>query len=150
MAAIDRLGQSDISAADSLPFHSSAGGADRRTSVTQLAELLQSLLNTGGGPSQQYSAPNATGFSVTVAPVTDGAWVWLLLTPLAGYAAGTVAMPATAADRQEVLVTSTQAVTTLTVSGNGHTINGAPATLAANGYFRMKYDGVNSSWYRIS
>lgn len=149
MASIDRLNQADIAAADSLPFYSATAGADRRTSLTQLASILATLLNTGGGPSQQYAAPNATGFSVTVAPLTDGAWVWLLLTPLAGYAAGTVVLPATPVDRQEVLVTSTQSITTLTVSGNGKTVNGAPSTLAANAFFRLKYDGVNQSWYRI-
>jgi hypothetical protein len=149
MPSIDRLNQSDIAAADAVPFYSAAGGADRRTSVSQLATLLQTLLNTGGGPTQQYAAPNATGFSVTISPAVAGAWVWLLLTPVAGYAAGTIVLPAAPQDRQEVVVNSTQAVTTLTVSGNGATVNGAPSTLAANAFFRMKYDAVLSTWYRI-
>lgn len=148
MASIDRLNQSDAAASDSLPFYSASAGADRRTSFTQLAELLQSLL-TASGAAQQYAAPNATGFSVTVSPVTAGAWVWLLMTPVAGYAAGTIVLPQSPSDRQEINVSTTQAVTTLTVSGNGYTVNGAPSTLAANGFFRLKFDAVNQSWYRV-
>ena len=44
----------------------------------------------------------------------------------------------------------TQAVTTLTVSANGATaVNGAPAALTANGFFRLRFDGIFQSWYRI-
>lgn len=148
MPSIDRLNQSDISAADSLPFYSATGGADRRTSVTQLAEVLQSLLSLAG-PVQQFSAPSATGFSVTINPPTSGAWVWLILTPVAGYAAGTIVMPAAPVDGQEVVANCTQSVGTLTVSGNGATVTGAPTSLSANGYFRMKYCAVLSTFYRI-
>ena len=150
MASIARLNQSDIAASDSLPFSSSSAGADRRTSVSQLSVVLQSLLTASGGLAQQSASPNATGFSVTVAPVVAGCWMWLLLTPIAGYAAGTVVLPSSPADLQEVLVTSTQAVTTLTVSGNGAAVNGAPSTLSANGFFRVKYAATTASWYRIS
>lgn len=116
-----------------------------------LTALTDSLaLNTDFGI--QFSSPAATGFSVTIAPTEDGDNMWLLLTPLAGYAAGTVVLPVSTGlvDGQEVIVTSTQAITTLTVSLNGATAaNGAPTTMAANAYFRLKYSAVNTSWYRI-
>jgi hypothetical protein len=149
--SITSLSQTDIAAADSLPFASAVNGADRRTSVTQLVALIQSLLTDAGGPVTQYAAPAATGFGVTIAPPTTGASVYLLLTPVAGYAAGTITLPAQAScvDGQELLCSSTQAVTTLTVSGNGSTVNGAPTTLAANAFFRLRYDGVFKAWYRI-
>jgi hypothetical protein len=150
-SSINSLSQTDIAAADSLPFASAANGADRRTSVTQLVELIQSLLTVDDGFATQYAAPNATGFGVAIAPPSDGACVYLLLTPAAGYAAGTITLPAQAAcvDGQELLVSCTQAVTTLTVAGNGSTVNGAPATLAANAFFRLRFDGVFKAWYRV-
>ena len=52
-------------------------------------------------------------------------------------------------DGQEVLVTSTQAVTALTVSGNGSTVYGAPSALTANAFFKLRFDGVVKAWYRI-
>jgi hypothetical protein len=150
-SSINSLSQTDIAAADSLPFASSANGADRRTSVTQLVALIQSLLTVDDGFVTQYAAPNATGFGVQVAPGTSGGSVYLLLTPAAGYAAGTITLPAQAAcvDGQELLVSCTQAVTTLTVAGNGSTVNGAPTTLAANAFFRLRFDGVFKAWYRV-
>ena len=150
--AIERLNQGAITAGAQVPFYDAANGGDARTSVTALAALLSTLLGTASLQLTQYAAPNATGFSVTVAPQTNGASVWLLLTPLAGYAAGTIVLPAVALCQhgQELLVNTTQAVTTLTVSGNGATVNGAPTTLAANAFFRLKFDAVLGAWYRVS
>ncbi len=150
-SSIQSLSQTDIAAADSIPFASAANGADRRTSVTQLVELIQSMLTVDDGFQTQYASPNATGFAVAISPATTGRNVYLLLTPLAGYAAGTITLPAQAlcVDGQELLVSCTQSVTTLTVAGNGSTVNGAPTTLAANAFFRLRFDGVNKSWYRV-
>lgn len=136
-----------LNASDQVPLYSSPNGDARKTSLTALAAFLQTLLAAPGVPATQYASPNATGFTVTIAPASTGASVWLLLTPVAGYAAGTIVLPA-GVDGQEVRVSCTQAVTTLTVSGG--TINGAPTTLAANGFFSLRYDGVNASWYRTA
>jgi hypothetical protein len=145
-ASINNLPATDISQADQIPFFSTPNGQDRRTSVDQLSRLLQTLL-TASGSVTQYAAPSATGFSVTIAPPTAGGSVYLLLTPVATYATGTIVMPAPPADRQEISVVSTQIVTALTVSGNGYTVTGAPTTLAANGTFKLRYDAVTSAWY---
>ena len=106
-----------------------------------------------GAYTTQYSAPSATGFSVTI---TDGADdntnIHLILTPTAGYAAGTIVLPAVASvvDKQEVLVNCTQQVTTLTVDGNGATaVTGEPASLGADDFFRLKYDLPTKTWYRV-
>jgi len=95
----------------------------------------------------QYAAPSATGFSVQV---QDGP-TWLVLTPGAGYAAGTLVLPAVGGveNGQELLVNCTQSVGTLTVSGNGATVTGAPTALSANGFFRLRFDSVVSVWHRV-
>ena len=149
MSSVNRLSQSTPTAASQFPFYDPTAGADRRASMSDIATLLQALLSAAGTLKTQYASPNAPGFSVTVTPPVAGVSVHLLLTPLAGYAAGTVVLPAAPADGQEVVVTSTQAVTTLTVAGNGATVNGAPSTLAANGFFRLRYDQINNTFYRI-
>lgn len=149
MSSIDRLSQSTPTAAAQVPFYDTTAGADRRASLADIAALLQTLLSASGSLKTQYASPNATGFSVTVSPPVAGVSVHLLMTPLAGYAAGTVVLPAAPADGQEVVVTSTQAITALAVPGNGATVNGAPSTLAANGFFRLRYDQINNTFYRI-
>jgi hypothetical protein len=52
-------------------------------------------------------------------------------------------------DKQEILVNTTQAITALTINANGATIVGAPTTLAAGGFFRLRFDGVLDTWYRV-
>jgi hypothetical protein len=151
MSSIDRLTRAaDLSSSDLVALFSASLGGDAAATLATLVTWLQAQLTADTALTTQYSAPSATGFSVTVSPPVTGGSVWLLLTPVAGYAAGTVVLPATPVDGQEVAVSCTQAVTTLTVSGNGSTLNGAPATLAANGFFRLRYDGVLKAWYRIA
>lgn len=143
---------STVSDGDLLPLFVTSSGDARKMALSVLKAYMQSALTAGGGFMTQYSAPAATGFSTTIAPVASGGNVFLLLTPVAGYAAGTIVLPpqANCIDGQEVLVSCTQAVTTLTVSGNGSTVNGAPTTLAANAFFKLRYDGVFKAWYRVS
>lgn len=148
--AIQNLNQSTIQGSDSIPFFDNTNGCDRRASVASLLALVPASTNT---TPTQYFAPAATGWSVTVAPLLTGQSMFLLITPNAGYAAGTIILPAVATlvDSQGVLVFCSQAVTTLTVNGNGATaVLGAPTTLAANGFFRLRYDIISKNWLRVA
>jgi hypothetical protein len=149
--AINRLNQGAPSTAAQIPFYDPRNGVDRRCSAAEMASAMFPDAGTNRGLITQYAAPAATGFSVAINPPVDGGSVYLLLTPVAGYAAGSIVLPTKAAarDGQELLVSSTQAVTTLTVNGNGATVNGAPSTLAANGFFRLRFDAILASWYRV-
>lgn len=160
MTAINQLTRaSDLSAGDLVPLFSTDNGDARAAAMSVLLDYMQDNLafpSTFAEYVTQYSAPAATGFNVTITDASsDGITssnVHLILTPLAGYAAGTITLPAKAGlvDKQEVLVNCTQAVTTLTVALNGATAAiGAPTTLAANAFFRLKYDSVTSNWYRV-
>lgn len=136
----------DLSAGDSLPLWSAKGSDTQRTTLDALIAYLNSSLTF---PSltlaKQFAAPSATGFSVAIAAGDT----WLILQPAAGYAAGTITLPANPSDLQRVQVNCTQAVTTLTVAGNGKTVTGAPTTLAANAFFTMQYDATTAAWYRV-
>ena len=153
MGAIANLNQGSFSSASQIPFADTSNGVDRRASVADLAAVLAPLLAAAGSAyiATQYAAPAATGFNVQITPAADGASVYLLLTPVAGYAAGTITLPAQALcqDGQLLQVSTTQEVTTLTVAGSGSTVNGAPATLAANAFFTLRFDGVFKAWYRV-
>lgn len=150
MPTINELSAVDTpSGSDLLPIFSQSNGDARKLSLTNLSTWLQTQITTSDNKVTQYAAPSATGFTVLISDGTSS--VWLILTPVAGYAAGTITLPslANATDKQEVLVNCTQAVTTLTVGGNGATVTGAPTTLAANAFFRLRYDAVMSTWYRV-
>lgn len=144
MTTINELSRADsFGAGDLIPIYSAEASDTRGLPRSVLLETLEANLSRGT-LSTRYAAPSATGFSVNAEANTH-----LILTPVAGYAAGTIVLPSSPADRDEFLCNCTQSVTTLTVSGNGKSVVGAPTTLAANAFFRLKYDGVLSTWYRV-
>ena len=142
-----------VSGSDLLAIWDASNSDTRKVSVTSLATFINALVSTSGYKPEyttQYSAPSATAFNTAVTDGSDS--IFLILTPTAGFAAGTITLPsvANATDKQEVKVICTQAVTSLTVSGNGATgVVGAPTTLAANDYFTLRYDEFYDTWYRI-
>lgn len=148
--AINDLNSNDaVTISDLLAIYSQQAGTDRKISVNTLVTLLQAQLTFSTYVTQR-AAPSATGF--TVAIMTTTANVHLILTPVAGYAAGTITLPAVAGlvDGQRVLINCTQAVTTLTINANGAiAVTGAPTTLAANAFFTLKYDLASQTWYRV-
>lgn len=146
--AIERLSlQGTITA--STVFAINVNGQDYRATAGALVTYLQSALG-GGEFTTQYAVPAATGFSVQVNDSDDN--TWLIINPLGAYAAGTIVLPAVAncVDGQELIFNCTQAVTTLTIDGNGAVdVLGEPTTLAANAYFRLRFQGASKVWYRV-
>lgn len=87
------------------------------------------------------------GTTITISDTTR----YYVMTPAGLLATLTVKMPANPVDGQEVWITSTQAVTTLTHQANtGQTLNGGLATIAVNGNGGWVYRQSNTNWYRIS
>ena len=151
MTTINQLSAVDsVVSSDQVPIYSSGQGDARKASMSVIKSFVLSGATTSDDKVTQYAAPSATGFSVTILD-SSGTSVWLILTPLAGYAAGTLVLPAVAncVDRQEILFNTTQAFTTLTINANGATVIGAPTTLAANAFFRLRFDDVLNVWYRV-
>lgn len=141
-----------VTASDGIAIYSGNAGGDRRLPFSVLAAAIQALITGTSRQETQYFAPSATGWAVTVSPTVNGNNVFLLLTPTAGFAVGTITLPpkTQAQHGQTVEVSTTQDVTALTVAGNGATaVNGALTTLSANSFFKLRYNGVLTSWYRV-
>lgn len=137
------LASSDVSGSDLVRLFSQKYGADVSFSLANLKAWLAE--NQSSALVQQYEAPAATGFSVTVAAVNT----WLILTPVAGYAAGTIVLPS-GVNGAEVLVNCTQSVSTLTITAaSGESVIGGPTALTANQAFRLKFDSVLKRWYKV-
>ena len=151
MATINELDSAtSLNGADKVPIYSTTDGDARKASLTLMAQFFQSEL-TGTGFYTQRIAPATTGYTVQVSPLLPGSNVWLLLKQSGALAAGTIKLPVAAEclDGQELLVSATQALTSLTVDGNGATVAGAPVALAANSFFRIKFDLIDNTWYRV-
>jgi hypothetical protein len=141
---------SQVSAGDQLPVYSPNNGDARRLPMSALLTYFQ----------QQFASPTmavnlyvpTTGFNIA-APTPVAEQQWILLQPAGTLATGTVTLPLNTStpDGTEILVTTTQIITTFSVGLNGATAAfGAPTTLAANAFFRLRFYQPTNSWYRIS
>lgn len=145
---------SSLTGGDNFAVGSSANGDDRRAALSTLVTYLQGALSIVDALAfaeyqTQYAAPSATGQTIQVTDTDDN--IHLIITPVAGYAAMTITLPTSTnlVDKQDFLCNITQNVTTLTVAGNGATVVGAPTTITANDFFRLKYDLAGTTWYRV-
>jgi hypothetical protein len=133
-----------LTGGDQVPISSAANRDTLKMSLALLQSWLQANLTfTAANLATQFATPT-TGQTVTV---TTGN-TWLNITPAATLAALTINLPTDRTDGETVLVNSTQTLTALTVSGASTTVVGAPTTLAANGFFEMRYSGTLNAWYR--
>lgn len=155
MTTINKLTRTDaVSAGDVVPVYVQNQGDARGASMSALKEFMQANLTFPDVGVQQfttqYAVPSATGFSVQIGDGPDN--VHLILTPTSTFAAGTIVMPAliNAADKQMIVVSCTQAIATLTISGNGAvSVTGAPTSISANSAFVLKFDLPTSTWYMV-
>lgn len=154
MTTINELTNESFSSSDKLIKYSGTNGVDRSGTVAQLQTYMQNNLTFGSSSSftdytTQYASPT-TGSTVQI---TDSSInTHLILTPAGTLSTLILTLPAVAniIDKQDILINCTQAVTTLTVNGNGAgAVTGEPSSLSANGFFRLKYDATGDVWYRV-
>jgi hypothetical protein len=89
----------------------------------------------------------ATGFDYTFNPASTG--TVLVMNPTGTLANGTLRLPTAPVDGMTIRFSSSQIITTLTVSANtGQSIVSAVTTLAAGGGAAYIYRLANTTWYR--
>ena len=152
MTYINQLSSvSSLSAGDQLPIYAASQGDTRRVSLTDLLSYFQTQF-ASPTVSTTVSVPT-TGFSIGV-PTPVSQQQWLILQPIATLATGTITLPLNTAtpDGTEVLLSTTQEITALTIGLNGAAALYGwtnPATLAAGGRVRVRFYSPLNTWYRI-
>lgn len=139
-----------VSPGDQVPVYSPNNGDARRLPVSALLQYFQQTFASPTLATNVYTP--GTGFNVAV-PTPVAAQQWMLIQPAGTLALGTITLPLNTQtpDGTEVLVTTTQQITGFTLALNGATAAyGAPSTLAAGGFFRMRFVQATNSWYRIA
>lgn len=139
-----------VAVGDAVPIYSAAAGDTRRASMTTLLAFIAANSTPSTEKITQYASPSVNATNVALPSASNS--IWLILTPTGTFAATTITLPpiANCVDRQELLCNCTQIVTTLTIAGNGATaVTGAPTTLAANAFFRLRFDLLSKTWYRV-
>jgi hypothetical protein len=151
MAQINQLAlMSSVSSGEQLPVYSPTNGDARRVSIGTLLDYFEQTFASPTLATNVYTP--GTGFNLAV-PTPVAAQQWMLIQPTGTLATGTITLPLNTQtpNGTEVLITSTQIITTFTLALNGaSSAFGAPTTLAANAFFRMRFVQATNSWYRIS
>jgi hypothetical protein len=151
MPTINQLsGISQVSGGDLLPVYVSNNGDARKVSITQLLTYFQSTFAAPTVATNLYTP--GTGFNVTV-PTPVSEQQWMVIQPAGTLATGTITLPLNTGtpDGTQVLVTTTQIITSFTLALNGAAAAfGAPTTLAANAFFTMRFYQATNSWYRVA
>jgi hypothetical protein len=135
---------------DQIPVYTPNNGDARRLPI---GALLQYFQQTFAAPSLATSiATPGTGFNITV-PTPVSQQQWMLLQPAGTLATGTITLPLNTQtpDGTEVLITTTQQITSFTLALNGASAAyGVPGNLAAQDFFRVRFVQSLNSWYRIA
>ena len=151
MPTINQLsGISQVSGGDLLPVYVSNNGDARKVSITQLLQYFQQTFAAPPVATNLYTP--STGFNITV-PTPVSEQQWMVIQPAGTLAAGTITLPLNTGvpDGTQVLVTTTQIITSFTLAANGAANTyGAPTTLAANAFFTMRFYQATNSWYRVA
>lgn len=151
MVTINQLSTlSNLSAGDLLPVYSQNNGDARKVAVSQLLEYFQQTFASPTVATNLYVP--AAGFNITV-PTPISTQQWMLLQPAGTLATGTITLPlnTSVTDGTQVLVTSTQIITALTIASNGASAAfNVPTALAAGGFFTLRFYKATNSWYRIA
>ena len=151
MPTINQLSSiSQVSGGDQLPIYVPNNGDARKVSVTQLLQYFQQTFAAPTVATNVYTP--GSGFNITV-PTPTSEQQWMLLQPASTLASGTITLPLNTGvpDGTQLLVTSTQIITTLAISLNGaSSASGSPTTLAAGGFFTLRFYQATNSWYRVA
>lgn len=150
MPTINQLaGVSQLSGGDLLPIYVPNNGDARKISLTQLLQYFQQVFAAPTVATSVYTP--ATGFNITV-PTPTSEQQWMLLQPASTLATGTITLPLNTSvpSGTQILVTSTQTITALTIGLNGSSgASGAPTTITAGGFFTLRFYQATNSWYRV-
>jgi len=150
MPTINQLaGVSQVSGGDQIPVYVPNNGDARKISVSQLLTYFQQTFASPTVATNLYVP--TTGFNITV-PTPVSEQQWMLLQPASTLASGTITLPLNTGvpDGTQLLVTSTQVITTLSIGLNGASaVSGSPTTLASGGFFTLRFYQPTNTWYRI-
>ena len=151
MPQINQLSSiSQVSGANQIPVYDQNNGDARKMSVSALLQYFQATFAAPTVATNLFTP--GTGFNVAV-PTPVSEQQWMIIQPAGTLASGTITLPLNTGtpDGTEVLVTTTQQITAFTLALNGAAnAYGAPSTLSAQDFFRMRFYQATNSWYRIA
>jgi hypothetical protein len=139
----------DLSLSDLIIIFTNANGDSRKSSINTLLEKFREEFTRPDFDDTINSPIN--GFSISLN--TTGKNEWLILTPASTLATGTIVFPTVAesSDGQEILITCSQDVTSLTIDpSDASGFFGAPTTIQTNQPIHFRYKKTLKSWFKVN
>lgn len=152
MATINQLSAVDtLAAGDQIPVYDSSNGDARKASMTVMQAFMQDNLTFGEDFIPIFTIVGTTDIiGVITANLTAVDYnVHVIITDASFPLGFIVAFPTTPIDKQEMLFNTTNAIASITAADPQPTTVGYPSSLAAGGFFRMKYDLNSDTWNRV-
>ena len=149
---IDNLSRADaLTNGDLFPVWQDENGDTRAVTAEQVKAYVTGQ-GAGVAPTDYtriVHSPSASPFEFDI-PAAAG-HIWLIISPSEAMGAGTVNLPAVedCVNGQELTISATFPITYLTLDGSGASILGEPTSIAADGYFRLRFDESLETWFRV-
>jgi len=137
-----------LSGNDWFLVYSVLNSGDAKVSLNSIvAYLAKALFIEKTNSQNQVVATN--NFNIPVS--SSGLNSWLILKLSSAFALGAITLPpvSSCVDGQELIVNCTHQVSTFNVNGNGAIVYGAPSSLSAYSFFKLKFNLSDFSWYRV-
>jgi len=134
---------------DYLIIYSQSNGDTVKASLASFINFLKTSYSSVTWQ-QQFVTPSA---GVTTQIIDNGNPTWLIIQPSGGVASYSVTLPSVTncTDGQELMLSTTQQISTFSINPNGATaIFGAPTSLGADDFLKFRFYVNTASWYRIS
>lgn len=144
-----RLSNTDrVGPCDSVVIWSGDNGDFRGVPIDVLKEAIKPEQGNQTSLLVQHFNPNAN-FTLNIDNHEVG--TYLILNPSTSITTGSIKLPERydVTDGQVLLVACAQQVNNFSADGNNALVIGAPNALAANGFFKLKYDKLSNTWYRV-
>jgi hypothetical protein len=150
MPTINQLSAvTSLSTGDNIVIQSAANNDARKASLSVLLAFIEANFASPEFTTE-INAPTSSGFNLQMVATTDN--MWMIINPTGAFAAGTLTLPPVddCFDGQQIVVTCSAAITAFTVAGNGATVTGAPTSLGTGGFFALRFNALQDTWYCVS
>jgi hypothetical protein len=140
---------SPLSLSDLMVLWSSANSGNAKASLSAVLTLFKASF-VSPDFTTMIVAPTVSGFNQQIGEVSTN--TWLIINPTGAFAAGTVTLPPLAScfDGQQILVTTSNSIAALTVTGNGSDVVGEPSSLGVGGFFALRFNLLQEAWYCVA
>lgn len=148
---INKLNEVDaVTSGMQIPIYSPDDGDARKASMSKVQDFMQDNLSFGTDFVQIFTIVRSEVVTnIYIVDLSSATYnTHAILTEVAGIGAA-ISFPTDPIDKQEFLVNTVEIMGAISAANPQPTTVGFPSSMAAAGFFKMKYDITDDTWYRV-